>query len=256
MILKRLPILDILSVYQVNSSLRAAIDGSPKLQMELCLRPAPPNGHLKLAFLPSGKVGSSTANNNSYRNSSFMTISYGLKPLIVHEAPAADHDPAELRAYSPASLRDQWTSSTRWCSLPAHVHLPASNQNNEDRFDLLFHNPHFGHPTFPATSTPEPTISSEQGLTVGDLYECTKKLMEEHRWCPNAPPALLDDDGMVHPHVLFSGDVALQPGDPALQRELEAEAKEKRDVQRHKVRIIQLNLYTKAKQDGWYPLSL
>lgn len=113
-----------------------------------------------------------------------------------------------------------------------------------------YSNRHFGYPELP------PTITSEQGLTIGDLYDCTKKLMEEHRWYPNAPVTSLDDNGVVDVGVSFSGALVLQPGDPALQRALQAEAKQKRDVQRHKVRSAKLKVYTTAKQDGWYSLSL
>lgn len=43
----------------------------------------------------------------------------------------------------------------------------------------------------------------ESGLTVGDLLDATQKRRDDHRLCPHAGPALLDDDGVVMVDVKF-----------------------------------------------------
>ena len=50
MILDYLPVPAMLNFYQVNRTIRNAIDGSPKLQTKLCLRAAPSESHLYTPF--------------------------------------------------------------------------------------------------------------------------------------------------------------------------------------------------------------
>ena len=59
------------------------------------------------------------------------------------------------------------------------------------------------------------TVSSQSGLTIGDLYECAEKLIEKHRYCVNAHSGQLDDDGLVRMDIGFNGTMVLQGNDPA-----------------------------------------
>ncbi|KAK3661659.1 hypothetical protein LTR56_000148 [Elasticomyces elasticus] len=55
-----------------------------------------------------------------------------------------------------------------------------------------------------------------KGLTVGDLYDETVRLMEEHRLCPYEQTGKLDKDGFVRPQVTFKTTVQLLESDPEL----------------------------------------
>ena len=50
MIIENLDIPDLMNFYQVNRGIRDAIDGSPKLQIKLCLRAAPSDANLRTPF--------------------------------------------------------------------------------------------------------------------------------------------------------------------------------------------------------------
>jgi len=57
-------------------------------------------------------------------------------------------------------------------------------------------------------------IKSESGFTIGDLYDLTKEVMAEHRFCLNAPPDFHDDEGIVRIDPTFTTKIILGDGDP------------------------------------------
>ncbi|KAK5744709.1 hypothetical protein LTR17_001785 [Elasticomyces elasticus] len=55
-----------------------------------------------------------------------------------------------------------------------------------------------------------------KGITVGDIYDATARIREEHRLCPYASSGSLDKEGLVHPTVEFKGTLRLAADDPML----------------------------------------
>ncbi|KAK5691536.1 hypothetical protein LTR97_011529 [Elasticomyces elasticus] len=81
----------------------------------------------------------------------------------------------------------------------------------------------FGYPRNPRNAShhlPQPKplkrVSNPKGLTVGDLYDETLRLMVEHRLCPYEQTSNLDKDGFVRPQVTFKTTVRLLENDPEL----------------------------------------
>ncbi|KAK4892552.1 hypothetical protein LTR27_009016 [Elasticomyces elasticus] len=82
-----------------------------------------------------------------------------------------------------------------------------------------------GHPQPPPPKKTEP-LSNPNGITVGDIYDATLSMKEEHRLCPYAPDHSLDEEGLVQPRIVFKGVIELAENDPLLVawRETLAEA--------------------------------
>ncbi|KAK5744707.1 hypothetical protein LTR17_001782 [Elasticomyces elasticus] len=82
------------------------------------------------------------------------------------------------------------------------------------------HDGWYGYPRNATHHLPEPKplkrLSNPKGLTVGDLYDETVRLMEEHRLCPYEQTGNLDKDGFVRPQVTFKTTVQLLESDPEL----------------------------------------
>ncbi|KAK3709303.1 hypothetical protein LTR37_011041 [Vermiconidia calcicola] len=57
-------------------------------------------------------------------------------------------------------------------------------------------------------------IRSETGITVGQVYDATKQLQEEHRYCPHAIIELHNADGTVNVRTALHGKVPLKRDDP------------------------------------------
>lgn len=62
-------------------------------------------------------------------------------------------------------------------------------------------------------------MSSETGLTLGDLVDAAQKISQEHRSCPYALSGMHNpDSGFVRAVISFYGKLALQANDPVLLR--------------------------------------
>ncbi|KAK5710983.1 hypothetical protein LTR17_018596 [Elasticomyces elasticus] len=105
-------------------------------------------------------------------------------------------------------------------------------------------------------------IVNQQGITVGDLYGATVKLMEEHSLCPFAEPEDLNTAGFVLPCVHFTTTCALSEDDPvhAARREVATLQKQQsgtwgqEDMRRQaasKAERAILEDYTEAKKNAF-----
>ena len=93
------------------------------------------------------------------------------------------------------------------------------------------------------------------GLRIRDLCEFAERVLDEHRYCPHAPPHMLDDGGIVRTQLYFKGNIVLQSDDPYLLEEVER-GKEWADcIQRMNVRAAKVSAYTNAKVKGRRPIS-
>lgn len=61
-----------------------------------------------------------------------------------------------------------------------------------------------------------PDLEVETGVTLGDIYDETKRLQNAHCLCPEADVGQHREDGTVDVQVYFEAVRQLQPGDPIL----------------------------------------
>jgi hypothetical protein len=67
----------------------------------------------------------------------------------------------------------------------------------------------------PPTPDPSlPQITSETGITLGDLLDAAETVVEAHRLCPQAPFTALNDGRYVRVAARFEGTVRVRPDDP------------------------------------------
>ena len=60
------------------------------------------------------------------------------------------------------------------------------------------------------------TVSAEDGLSIGDLYDCAVKVAEKRYLCPDADMHMMDDEGFLCPATIkFEGRRQLKESDPA-----------------------------------------
>ncbi|KAF2172382.1 hypothetical protein M409DRAFT_50090 [Zasmidium cellare ATCC 36951] len=94
------------------------------------------------------------------------------------------------------------------------------------------------------------SIDSETGITLGQVLDETRRLRDEHRYCPDAYPGLHRDDGTVDVHVHFEAILQLPRDDPVLLANRRAKASfdfEQKDFAAKDQKIQQ---YIAAKQSA------
>lgn len=103
---------------------------------------------------------------------------------------------------------------------------------------------------------PAQDVSNANGLTVGDLYDYTEKLLDQHRNCSAAYSGLLEDDGTVQVGVRFVGKIQLQADDPIFLRWKKSQQTRDEHDQKHRRRSAKLEVFCNAKRNGPLPLSI
>jgi hypothetical protein len=94
------------------------------------------------------------------------------------------------------------------------------------------------------------TITNPNGLTLGDLYDRTEKLLNEHRFCTSAYNGLLEDDGSVRVGVRFVGKMELHADDPIyVAWKKQQRVREENDRKRQR-RTAKLEAFCTAKRTG------
>ena len=242
LILENLSIPDILSFYQLNKAMRDAIEHSPKLQTRLCLRESPPDSHLRTPIsnlmkhagdIDSGLGGAVGFSCYSVQVWTALPINYKIEN--------DSHTFSIVAFFTPLPGQRLYHMGNRYRSMficqPPIRKMKVSMECCEN-YQPLANPPVLGESR---------TISSERGLTIGDLYDCAKALMKEHRWCPNAYACHLDENGIVVVDVGFSGTVHLQADDPLFIRTQASYKNGEADRQRNLMHHSKLEVYCRAK---------
>ena len=114
-------------------------------------------------------------------------------------------------------------------------------------------------PLLPLAQTELCTITNDDGLTVGDLYDVAKNLVEEHRRCPHAEASAHDrKTGEVRVRVIFQTSIEVPPEDPLRKQKKERLDWEERNMladQKHKMQKSRMRGFVAAKQAGEYCVS-
>ena len=98
-----------------------------------------------------------------------------------------------------------------------------------------------------------PTITSENGLTVGDLYDSTIKLRAEHLHCPHAREDEHLRDGTVDVSVSFEGEIELEQDDPYVVNKIKEATKASLKHIDQDSKRRRLGVYVRAKRTGELP---
>lgn len=270
MILSKLDIPDILKMTQVSHALKDAIGSSTKLQVQLGLRAGPEDAHLRaLSYhLPGPPVSDGSFScmiendqfchfRSSHSGSTIdfwqlvgkcdrqegcimvkcqcescprhMLTFHSFLFVALFNVSSSEHLPNIGSAYRSMYIANppiKQMSVTVSCCHPGRMYQLHTNHHNL------------------------PSVESEDGLTIGDLYNFTKNTMHEHRTCPNAPFYDLDEAGHVQLRVRFVAPVSLGASHPLVIRAKELEAKNKRKREEDEERDAKMRAYTNAKVQG------
>lgn len=96
------------------------------------------------------------------------------------------------------------------------------------------------------TRGPSATVNSENGVTVGQIYETVSRLKNEHALCIDPSWTEYDKDGILHSHVSIEGVVELKDDDPLIPEKARLE-QENEGWRNHK---RQMTAYNRAKRAG------
>lgn len=94
------------------------------------------------------------------------------------------------------------------------------------------------------------SIDSETGITLGQILDETRRLRNEHRYCPDAYPGLHRDDGTVDVHVHFEAILTLPREDPVLLANKRAKASSDFEQRDFAEKDAKIQAYITAKQSG------
>lgn len=193
LILLELPIPDIMNFQQVNRTARDAINASPMLQRALSLRADSADSPLRAPFsdLYSTFTGGFSCGH---------TTRYRRQPRRL--SLASDEMPVAAEFVSLGSRLP--VIGTRWRRM--FVLQPPIHEMSATVSCC----------TISRTRMDPQIITSETGITIGDLHDAAQKLWNEHRQCTNAGMLQHDEDGLVKVQVTFTTKVKLGPNEPFL----------------------------------------
>ena len=232
LILDHLEIPEILNVQQVSRGLKDAIDGSARIQTRLNLRPASRDTFFKTPF------------------EFYFGYNLGLhcsleqpKSTPFNEVPLENRTnfTASFDSHSAFPKIGSRCRNMLICQPPIYEMEIHTRCCNGDPLAL----------PFLESDTPKTTsISSPIGITVGDLYDATKKTSKEHKLCPNASCRLLDENGFVRVSVMFKASVELNTNDPILKLYKRRTAEKACEKERRHALKAKQRAYCTAKREG------
>ena len=94
------------------------------------------------------------------------------------------------------------------------------------------------------------TVTSESGLTVGELYDVTARLRKAHEHCPHANIRLHSQDGTVNVRIEFVGDLEMRADDSHLVELANEQARTKIEDTERIARHVRMEAYVTAKETG------
>lgn len=215
---------DLLRIQQVDHLFFNAILGSMKLQSKMGLM-AQKNGH----------VSAPTASFDTERFSCFCEMYSSLSRDVLDDndvvlkAGFSDvFNPPNLGSRARAMLICQpplksMSVHTRCC------HPTWSWSNSDDDLD---------------------PITSDSGISMGDLVDAHARITADHRLCPQANPPEHDPDGFVKPHVSFEATMVAENDDPSLLERKENDQRRKDEEDQVTDHEHRMTPYIAAKRSG------
>ena len=171
MILDYLEIRDILRVYQADSAMRNAIEGSTMLQTKLGLRAAPPE---------------------TYPQTAFSSFGYFHRPCVPFGTASCGYNFSPFTCDIEPPLRRQHRDSHETLTATIRARFSVLPQQRLPNIGSRYRNMFICQPP---VQQMQPTmcccqrisgaldpVTSEHGLTIGDLYDYAKALLDKHRY--------------------------------------------------------------------------
>ncbi|KAK3658948.1 hypothetical protein LTR56_001384 [Elasticomyces elasticus] len=112
------------------------------------------------------------------------------------------------------------------CFGPSYDHNDTKAKSELGIYISEYGSTNRGHSQPPPPKRIRP-ISNSDGITVGDIYDATLLMRDEHRLWPSYS---LDEEGLVHPNILFEGMIELDEHDPLMVAKPDAVAKSCREI--------------------------
>lgn len=241
----------VLVAQQVSKGFDASVSTSPKLQQHLGLR-ADPKTHFTTPFA-STYGGSSTLSVHA-RYGAFGYYSVAARNNILSgDKPARDKNAFEILASFNTRCGlprlGERCRSMLICQPPVfEMEASVSCCSNRNlilaglQMQMQIHSPR-------PTDQPKP-IRSTTGITVGDVLDATRVILQQHRACPHAQPHEHDAEGKVDSAPSFRAMLRLEDDDPALHAQ-QAFVQEMQDLNTaDKARAAHLQAYISAKRTG------
>jgi hypothetical protein len=222
MVLEYTSICDILNFQQVCRSARDAIDGSPRLQRVLNLRAEPEGSHFQTPYccFTHGNLGGfwcGTCLHGLVLDGTEGSVTYNLVNIgsRYRSSVCVVGNNLTVSAGFPNSDERLPRIGSRWRAM--YICQPPIKQMTI-RLACCSHDAGIGGVL---RSAKEFTVTSESGLTIGDLYDKTKALVAEHRFCLAASTYQHDyETGLVKVDPSFSTTITLRGGDPLVQKKV------------------------------------
>lgn len=246
LILAELSLHELLRMRQVSRYMKLTIEKSSRLQVKLFLRPAAPGSHFAAPCLWD-----------------LAFIAPGFACEAIHVAEAGIKRPNDVNVKAAFQLRSKQTlppitptgrkmlvCQPPICEMEVKVECCAQAWTVEGPEEQPEQVLLVGLPTMQRLPL-ACKLENPQGLTIGELYDCAKEVIEKHRYCPHAAYRTLDEYGLVDAGLHFRGKVSVQTDDPVLralaikEQEAARSAKSRRWGQRRVKRE-----YAHAKRTG------
>lgn len=173
-ILQNLGVVDVMRCYAMNRAFRDTIENSTKLQTSLFLHPAPQDEPVRVPF--DFQSFSCTIYPQIFPHN-YGTISVTIRAEADEDfaLPTIGSRWKRMLVRQPPVRKMHYRIECSHKSVSAMIRGPAPNPEHRSNHIIV----------------------SEEGLTVHDLYEAAKTLIDEHRDCPFG-------DGWKWKHVIFS----------------------------------------------------
>jgi len=159
---------------------------------------------------------------------------------------SSEHGPPDVHVLSPSMLICQPPITKMEVSITCCHPYPARRWSN----------PRF----LPSESDLPEAITSETGITVGDLCDAYQAMLDKHSLCPHAEPIDHTAVGRVKVDPQFRGTIYLRDDDPYCAQQWKNRRLMKLESDSHTVFYERMQAYFRAKQDGelrtFLPLQL
>ncbi|KAK5677524.1 hypothetical protein LTS10_010096 [Elasticomyces elasticus] len=209
--------IDLYRAMRTNQDMAAAVRGSPSIQKALGFVPAD-KGHWYGPFEYQQFGGHGWNHDHGFACSRNAWVSEESGFATVTANFVLSTPEATLRGVM-AAFRNVRICTPPIREMECYVDCCGGMRNQAERGGSDGHRWDWDETETGAVPAPKPItpVKNPQGLTVGDLFQATVRLKEEHRLCPYAKESHVDvETGSVQVDVSFKGQVQLSPDDPVL----------------------------------------
>ncbi|KAK5117706.1 hypothetical protein LTR62_005130 [Meristemomyces frigidus] len=255
MILLLLPNLDLMRCGCVCTRFRDNIDSSTNLQRKLGFRPADPKTRL---YFPTHALWLSEFYLSAEAIEAVQADTVpDTNPVVDTKTADDDDNSGQLRIQV---MMDSFPTKLSQASKCNSMLICQPPLKSLQAYTSCCAGPRFWrhHQQQNLDRPPATTITSESGITVGDILDTTARLKKEHSLCPDA--SVFDhnsETGFVNAQISFETVVKVAKDDPVYVKQVQRLAEEKRKRSERLTRSREIEAYVAAKRaarDGGRPI--